>query len=107
MHLIFQLIIQLGRYKILFGDQVEIRFRASFFSFVEPGVEVDIKWGKRWLEVCGAGLLHPNVFTAAGVDPNEWQGLAFGSTIDRLAMIKYGVEDIRHFYQGDSRFLHQ
>jgi phenylalanyl-tRNA synthetase alpha chain len=68
---------------------------------------VDIKWGDRWLEVCGAGMLHPNVFKAAGVDPAEWQGFAFGSTIDRLAMIKYGIEDIRHFYAGDNRFLKQ
>ncbi len=94
-------------YKKLFGPQVELRLRASYFPFVEPGVEVDIKWGDRWLEVCGAGMLHPNVFKAAGVDPAEWQGFAFGSTIDRLAMIKYGIEDIRHFYAGDLRFLKQ
>jgi phenylalanyl-tRNA synthetase alpha chain len=94
-------------YKELFGQDIEMRMRASFFPFVEPGVEVDIKWGDRWLEVCGAGMLHPNVFKAAGIDPNEWQGFAFGSTIDRLAMIKYGIEDIRHFYNGDLRFLEQ
>lgn len=94
-------------YQKLFGRDLPMRFRASFFPFVEPGVEVDIKWGDKWLEVCGAGLLHPKVFTAAGLDPNEWQGLAFGSTIDRLAMIKYGIEDIRHFYAGDKRFLDQ
>lgn len=94
-------------YKKLFGADIEMRMRASFFPFVEPGVEVDIKWGDKWLEVCGAGLLHPNVFKSAGLDPNEWQGLAFGSTIDRLAMIKYGIEDIRHFYSGDKRFLDQ
>lgn len=94
-------------YKKLFGDQVEMRLRPSFFPFVEPGVEVDIKWGDKWLEVCGAGLLHPNVFKAAGVNPDEWQGLAFGSTLDRLAMIKYGIEDIRHLYSGDTRFLNQ
>ncbi|OHA57764.1 MAG: phenylalanine--tRNA ligase subunit alpha [Candidatus Vogelbacteria bacterium GWA1_51_14] len=101
-------------YKKLFGRDLEMRFRASFFPFVKPGVEIDIKWGDKpgrpdggWLEVCGAGLLHPNVFRAAGLDPAKWQGLAFGSTIDRLAMIKYGVEDIRHFYVGDKRFLDQ
>ena len=94
-------------YKKLFGENIEMRFRPSFFPFVEPGVEVDIKWGDRWLEVVGAGLLHPNVFKAAGVDPNEWQGLAFGGGVDRLAMIKYGIEDVRHFYQGDTRFLKQ
>jgi phenylalanyl-tRNA synthetase alpha chain len=94
-------------YKKLFGKDIEIRIRASFFSFVEPGIEVDIKWGNRWLEVCGAGMLHPNVFKLVGLDPNEWQGLAFGSTIDRLAMIKYGIEDIRQFYAGDLRFIKQ
>ena len=94
-------------YRELFGQDIEMRMRASFFPFVEPGVEVDIKWGDRWLEVCGAGMLHPNVFKAAGLDPDEWQGFAFGSTIDRLAMIKYGIEDIRHFYNGDLRFLKQ
>ena len=94
-------------YKELFGQNIEMRFRASFFPFVEPGVEVDIKWGDKWLEVCGAGMLHPNVFKVAGINPDEWQGLAFGSTVDRLAMIKYGIEDIRHFYSGDLRFLKQ
>ena len=94
-------------YQRIFGAGTKIRFRSSFFSFVEPGLEVDIKWGGRWLEVCGAGMLHPNVFRAAGLNPDEWQGFAFGSTIDRLAMIKYGVEDIRQFYQGDRRFLEQ
>lgn len=94
-------------YKKLLGDQIELRFRPSYFSFVEPGLEIDIKWGDRWLEVCGAGMTHPNVFSACGRDPKKWRGLAFGSTIDRLVMIKYGVEDIRHFYAGDTRFLEQ
>ncbi|OJI08735.1 hypothetical protein BK005_00260 [bacterium CG10_37_50] len=94
-------------YQELFGQKVEMRFRASFFPFVEPGIEVDIKWGDKWLEVCGAGMLHPKVFEAAGLDPKEWQGFAFGSTIDRLAMIKYGIDDIRHFYNGDLRFFNQ
>lgn len=94
-------------YRELFGQDIEMRLRASFFPFVEPGVEMDIKWGDRWLEVCGAGMLHPNVFKAAGLNPADWQGLAFGSTIDRLAMIKYGIEDIRHFYNNDLRFLQQ
>ena len=94
-------------YQRLFNRPIEMRMRASFFPFVEPGVEVDIKWGDRWLEICGAGMLHSNVFKAAGVDPDKWQGFAFGSTVDRLAMIKYGVEDIRHFYTGDLRFLKQ
>lgn len=94
-------------YKKLFGADLQFRWRPSYFSFVEPGVELDIKWGDRWLEVVGAGMLHPNVFKVAGVDPTEWKGLAFGSTVDRLAMIKYGIPDIRLLYQGDSRFLKQ
>ncbi|NQV88139.1 MAG: phenylalanine--tRNA ligase subunit alpha [Parcubacteria group bacterium] len=94
-------------YKKLAGKKVEMRFRTSFFPFVEPGVEVDIKWGDKWLEVCGAGMLHPNVFKAAGLDPKEWQGFAFGSTVDRMLMIKYGIEDIRLLYSGDLRFVNQ
>ena len=94
-------------YKELLGSDIEIRFRPSYFPFVEPGIEVDIKWKDKWLEVCGAGMTHPNVFTAAGRDPNKWQGLAFGSAVDRLAMIKYGIDDIRQFYSGDMRFISQ
>ncbi len=94
-------------YKRMLGAETELRFRASFFPFVEPGVEVDIKWGNRWLEVCGAGLAHPNWLRACKRDPEKWRGLAFGSAVDRLAMIKYGIEDIRHFYSGDLRFLKQ
>ncbi len=94
-------------YRSLFGQQLEFRWRPSYFSFVEPGLELDIKWGDRWLEVVGCGMLHPNVFKAAGRDPEVWKGLAFGSTVDRLAMIKYGLTDIRQLYQSDSRFLNQ
>lgn len=94
-------------YRSIFGQKLEFRWRPSYFSFVEPGVEGDIKWGDRWLEVVGAGMLHPNVFTAAGRDPKKWKGLAFGSTVDRLAMLKYGIPDIRELYHGDKRFLDQ
>jgi phenylalanyl-tRNA synthetase alpha chain len=97
-------------YRHLLGDSIQFRWRPSYFSFVEPGVELDIKWGDRWLEVVGAGMLHPNVFKAAGREKeyaSGYRGLAFGSTVDRLAMIKYGIPDIRAFYGGDLRFLKQ
>ncbi len=94
-------------YKRLLGEEIKFRWRRSYFSFVEPGVELDIKWGDRWVEVVGAGMLHPNVFKSTGHDPKKWKGLAFGSTVDRLIMIKYGIPDIRLLYSGDLRFLKQ
>lgn len=94
-------------YKHIFGPDLEFRWRRSFFSFVEPGVELDIKWGGKWLEVVGAGMLHPTVFTMAGRDPKRYRGLAFGMGLDRIAMIKYGIDDIRLFYGDDVRFLKQ
>ncbi|HEY4523794.1 MAG TPA: phenylalanine--tRNA ligase subunit alpha [Candidatus Paceibacterota bacterium] len=87
---------------------VEFRFRPSYFPFVEPGLEVDIKLrGGKWLEVLGAGMVHPRVFEAAGYNPRDLQGFAFGVGLDRLAMIKYKVPDIRLFYSGDLRFIRQ
>ncbi len=94
-------------FKKLIGKDAEIRFRPSYFPFVEPALEVDVKWGSKWLEVMGAGLVHPNVFRAVGIDPDEWQGFAFGVGLDRLAMLKYGIDDVRRFYQNDIRFLNQ
>ena len=94
-------------YKKLFVDEVKLRFRPSYFPFVEPALEVDIFFKDKWLEVNGAGLVHPKVFEAAGVDPKNWQGFAFGGGIDRLAMIKYGIPDVRHFYSGDLRLSTQ
>jgi len=92
----------------LFEKKVEFRFRPSYFPFVEPGLEVDIKFaGGRWLEVMGAGMVHRNVFDAVRYNPDEVQGFAFGVGLDRLAMIKYGVPDIRLFYSGDARFTRQ
>ncbi|MCC2630975.1 MAG: Phenylalanyl-tRNA synthetase alpha chain, partial [Candidatus Paceibacter sp.] len=73
-------------YKRFFGSDIELRFRPSFFPFVEPGVEVDIFYNGKWLEVMGAGLVHPDVLKAAGLDPQVWQGFAFGGGIERLAM---------------------
>ncbi len=93
----------LSFFRELFGAATEIRLRPSFFPFVEPGFEVDVKIGEKWLEVCGAGMVHPNVLTNVGYDPNKVTGFAFGMGIDRLAMIKYGITDIRNFYQGDLR----
>lgn len=106
-------------FKKFFGKDVSVRLRPSFFPFVEPGVEVDMTCFKcggagcnvckqtGWIEVLGAGLVHPNVLESAGIDPKEYQGFAFGAGIDRLAMMKYGVEDVRLFYSGDTRFVNQ
>lgn len=94
-------------FKKLFGPEVEIRFRPSFFPFVEPAVEVDMKWKDRWLEVVGAGPVHPNVLRAAGIDPAEWKGFAFALGLDRLIMLRYGLDDIRQLYSGDLRFVNQ
>lgn len=91
----------------IFGADTKIRFRPHFFPFTEPSVEVDIKWGKGWLEILGAGSVHPNVFQQAGYDPKRVQGFAFGLGVERMAMLRYGIPDIRHFYENDIRFLRQ
>lgn len=88
-------------------ENIDIRFRASFFPFVEPGVEVDMKFKGKWLEVGGAGMVNPKVLDNVKLDPNEWQGFAFGMSVERLAMIKHKIDDIRLFYSGDLRFLKQ
>ena len=94
--------------KEFFGDDTEIRFRPSFFPFTEPSVEVDVKMKDgKWLEVLGAGMVHPNVLDNAGIDSKKYKGFAFGVGIDRLAILKYGIPDIRMFYGGDLRFLSQ
>lgn len=90
------------------GQKIEFRFRPSYFPFVEPGVEVDIRFkGGEWLELMGAGMVHPRVFEAAGYNPRDWQGFAFGVGLDRLMMIKYKIPDIRLSYSGDARFIEQ
>ncbi|MES2223610.1 MAG: phenylalanine--tRNA ligase subunit alpha [Patescibacteria group bacterium] len=94
-------------FKKYFGEDAEIRFRPSFFPFVEPGVEVDMQWKGKWLEMMGAGLIHPNVLEASGVDSTKWQGFAFGGGIDRLLAVKYGLNDIRELYTADLRFVNQ
>src|SRR3990167_5291624 len=90
-------------FKRFFGPKVEIRFRPSFFSFTEPSAEVDMKWKGKWLEMVGSGLVHPNVLKAVGLDRKAYSGFAFGCGIDRLVMLKYGIPDIRMFYNGDLR----
>jgi phenylalanyl-tRNA synthetase alpha chain len=94
-------------YKRILGEDVEIRFRPSFFSFTEPSAEIDIKFKGKWLEMLGGGVIQQNVFKAAGVNPDEWSGFAFGGGIDRLLMVKYGIDDIRSLYSGDLRFVNQ
>jgi phenylalanyl-tRNA synthetase alpha chain len=94
-------------FRKLLGDDIEIRFRPSYFSFTEPSVEIDIKFKGKWLEVLGGGMIHPKVFETAGIDPKKWTGFAFGGGIDRLVMIKYGIDDIRHLYSGDLRIINQ
>lgn len=94
-------------FKKIYGNEIEIRFRPSFFPFVEPGVEVDMKFKGKWLEVGGAGMVHPKVLKAMNIDSNKWQGFAFGMGLERLTMIKYGIDDIRLFSSGDLRFLRQ
>ena len=92
----------------LFGSDIKIRFRPHFFPFTEPSVEVDLKWGDRgWLEILGAGSVDPNVFKAVGYDPKKIQGFAFGLGVERIAMLRHNIKDIRLFYENNLRFLDQ
>ena len=98
-------------YKKYLGENAQVRFRPSYFAFTEPSVEIDVWFqpaGKegRWLEVCGAGMLHPNVLKNAGLDPEKYQGFAFGGGLERLVMVKHEVTDVRYFYSGDLRFVY-
>ncbi|HEX8012942.1 MAG TPA: phenylalanine--tRNA ligase subunit alpha [Casimicrobiaceae bacterium] len=88
-------------------DDVKVRFRPSFFPFTEPSAEIDMSFGGGWLEISGAGQVHPNVLRAVGIDPERYQGFAFGMGPDRLAMLRYGVDDLRLFFENDLRFLRQ
>jgi phenylalanyl-tRNA synthetase alpha chain len=95
-----------------FGKALEMRFRPSYFPFTEPSAEVDIRWQRedgeaRWLEVLGCGMVHPNVLMHCGVDPERYTGFAFGMGVERLAMLRYGVGDLRAFFENDVRFLAQ
>ncbi len=91
-----------------FGPKTRLRFRPHFFPFTEPSAEIDIYSETRgWLEILGAGMVHPNVLEAVKIDPKKYTGFAFGMGVERLAMLKYGVEDIRQFFENDIRFLRQ
>ncbi|MCC6484241.1 MAG: phenylalanine--tRNA ligase subunit alpha [Armatimonadetes bacterium] len=90
----------------MFGE-VETRFRRDFFPFVEPGADFAVKWKGRWLELGGAGMIHPNVLRMGGIDPEEWTGFAFGLGVERMPMVKRGINDLRLFYENGARFLRQ
>jgi phenylalanyl-tRNA synthetase alpha chain len=100
-------------FKELMGSDVKVRFRPHYFSYTEPSFEIDFssslvkKMGKDWLEIAGCGMVHPQVFENVGYDPEIWSGWAFGFGIERIAMIRYGINDIRLFYENDVRFLKQ
>lgn len=105
--------------KKLFGEEVQMKLRPGYFPFVEPGVEIDMQCFRcegggcpscahnGWIEILGAGMVHPNVLNAAGIDPKKYSGFAFGVGIDRIAMLKYGIDDIRQLYNGDIRVTNQ
>ncbi len=91
-----------------FERPAKLRFRASYFPFTEPSAEVDVLWEEdKWLEILGCGMVHPNVLQNAGIDPEEFTGYAFGMGVERLAMLRYGVSDLRTFFDNDLRYLRQ
>ncbi len=90
-----------------FEEDLEVRFRPSYFPFTEPSAEVDVKGKNGWLEVLGCGMVHPNVLRSVGYDPEEYTGFAFGMGVERLSMLRYGVNDLRAFFENDLRFLKQ
>lgn len=100
-------------FRELLGSDVKLRFRPHYFSYTEPSLEIDFtnalvkKLGKNWLEIAGCGMVHPQVFENVGYDPEVWSGWAFGFGIERIAMLRYGITDIRLFYENDVRFLRQ
>lgn len=106
-------------FKRLYGADAKVRMRPSYFPFVEPGVEIDVSCMKcngagcnvckqtGWIEVMGAGVVHPNVLQAGGIDPRKYRGIAFGVGVDRLVMLKYGIDDVRLLYAGDLRLVNQ
>ena len=89
------------------NDELEVRFRPSFFPFTEPSAEIDMKLRGRWLEISGSGQVHPSVVRNFGLDPERYIGFAFGSGLERLTMLRYGIDDLRLFFDGDLRFLEQ
>ena len=99
--------------RALFGEDVTLRFRPSYFPFTEPSAEVDVWWegeegdDGQWMEILGCGMVHPNVFEAVGVDPEQYTGYAVGMGVERMTMLRHGIDDIRIFYENDARFLQQ
>ena len=93
--------------KEMFGKKTKVRFRPSYFPFTEPSAEMDISWKNGWLEILGAGLVDPNVLKNCNIDSKKYSGFAFGMGIERIAMIKYGIDDLRLFSENDKRFLNQ
>ena len=102
--------------RMMFGDDTQIRLRPSYFPFTEPSAEMDVKCSRKdgmiaigegddWLEILGCGMVHPNVLKNCGIDPDEYQGFAFGLGLDRLAMLKYGIPDLRTFFEADIRWI--
>jgi len=96
-----------GFLETFFERKVQLRFRPSYFPFTEPSAEVDVSWGEGWLEVLGCGMVHPRVLEYVGVDAERYTGYAFGMGVERLAMLRYGVDDLRLFFDNDLRFLRQ
>ena len=88
-------------------ENLTIRFRPSYFPFTEPSAEIDMSWNDGWLEIGGCGMVHPNVLKHVNIDPEMYQGFAFGLGVERLTMLKYGINDLRHFFNHDLRFLEQ
>jgi phenylalanyl-tRNA synthetase alpha chain len=97
--------------RLMYGSDVKYRVRPSYFPFTEPSLEMDVWWesdkGGQWLEILGAGMVDPNVFKSVDVDPEKYTGFAFGMGVDRIAMLRYGIDDIRLLYDNDIRFLQQ
>jgi phenylalanyl-tRNA synthetase alpha chain len=91
----------------LLGDDIKLRFRPSYFPFTTPSAEVDVLWRGRWMELLGSGMMRPEVLRNGGIDPDEYQGFAFGMGLDRLAMRRFAIDDIRHLYENEEQFLSQ
>jgi phenylalanyl-tRNA synthetase alpha chain len=91
----------------MFGEDLKVRFRASYFPFTEPSAEVDVQWQGKWLEVLGCGMVDPNVLKAVGYDPERYTGFAAGLGVERFAMVLHQIDDIRRLYNSDLRFLRQ
>lgn len=100
-------IVQSFLQKYFEDEKLTIRFRPSYFPFTEPSAEIDMSWNGGWLEIGGCGMVHPNVLKHVNINPEEFQGFAFGLGVERLTMLKYGIDDLRHFFNHDLRFLEQ